>query len=319
MVEPVGLAALVLDAAFGWPDRLYRRVGHPVGAFARMIEWCAQRWNRASSSRSQRRLGGALTLALVAGFAALIGCAAGAAARHLPDPYGWFVIALCAFPAIAQRSLFDHVRPVLAALSAGDLLRARQSVARIVGRDTAQLDEAGVSRAAIESLAESFCDGLIAPLFWLLVAGLPGVWAFKAISTADSLIGHKEQPWRDFGLVAARIDDIANWIPARIAGVLICLAGRGGWRTMLRDHAKHASPNAGWPEAAMAGALGVWLAGPVAYDGAAYAKPFIGAGRDTGRDTGKDAGMADLRRAIGICARACALAWIVVGGWAWLA
>ena len=143
-----------------------------------------------------------------------------------------------------------------------------------------------------------------------MLLGLPGVWAFKAISTADSLIGHREDPWHDFGRVAARTDDIANFIPARIAGVLICLAGWGGWRTMWRDHAHHASPNAGWPEAAMAGALGVWLAGPVSYDGEAYTKPVIGAGRQA-RD-------ADLHRAIGIYIRACALAWLIAGGWAWV-
>ena len=316
MVEPIGLVALALDAAFGWPERLYRRVGHPVGAFARIIEWGAERWNRPHRGVRQRQAGGAMTVALAAGFAVAAGWAAESAVLHVLGPDGWPAIALLAYPAIAQRSLFDHARPVLAALNAGDLPQARYAVGMIVGRDTGDLDEGGVSRAAIESLAESFCDGVIAPLFWLMLLGLPGVWAFKAISTADSLIGHREEPWRDFGRFAARADDIANFIPARIAGVLICLAGSGGWQTMWRDHAKHASPNAGWPEASMAGALGVWLAGPMAYDGEVHAKPAIGAGRD--------AGPADLRKAIGIFIRACALVWLtafaglLAGGWAWL-
>lgn len=311
MVEPVALAALMLDAAIGWPDRLYRRVGHPVAAFARIIDWGARRWNSPAYSARRRQAGGALTLVLAAGFAGATAWAAEAGVRHVFGSFSWLAIAVLAFPAIAQRSLFDHAQPVLAALNAGDLPQARQAVGMIVGRDTGDLDQAGVSRAAIESLAESFCDGVIAPLFWLMLLGLPGVWMFKAISTADSLMGHREEPWGDFGCAAARTDDIANFIPARIAGILICLAGWGGWRTMWRDHANHASPNAGWPEAAMAGALGVWLAGPVSYDEVAYRKPVIG--------TGREAQAADLRKAIGIYIRACALGWIIAGGWAWLA
>ncbi|GGD81568.1 adenosylcobinamide-phosphate synthase CbiB [Croceicoccus mobilis] len=315
MAEPVVLAALMLDAAIGWPERLYRHAGHPVGAFARVIAWGARRWNRPAYSARRRLAGGALTLLLVMGVAVAAAWAAEVAMRHFFGSFSWFAIALLAFPAIAQRSLFEHARPVLTALNAGDLSQARQAVGKIVGRDTANLDHAGISRAAIESLAESLCDGVVAPLFWLMVLGLPGVWAFKATSTADSLIGHKEDPWGYFGRVAARTDDIANFIPARITGILICLAGWGGWQTMWRDHANHASPNAGWPEAAMAGALGVWLAGPASYDGETYPKPVIGAGGQ--------ACAADLRRAIGIYIRACALVWmaafagLIGGGWAW--
>ncbi len=132
----------------------------------------------------------------------------------------------------------------------------------IVGRDTGALDEAGVARAAIESLAESFCDGVAAPLFWLLLLGLPGVWAYKAINTADSLIGHREERWRAFGWAAARTDDLANWIPARLAGALLCLAGGGGWRILWRDARQHASPNAGWPEGGDGGRAGASACGP---------------------------------------------------------
>ncbi|GGD50294.1 adenosylcobinamide-phosphate synthase CbiB [Croceicoccus pelagius] len=309
MAEPIALIALALDGALGWPRWLYRRVGHPVGGFARIIEWGARRWKLPMRSPRQRRLGGIATLLLVTGIAAAVALLLQWVAIELLGSHGWLVVAILAFPAIAQRSLLEHVRPVLAALESRNLGQARDAVALIVGRDTEQLDAPAVSRAAIESLAESFCDGVIAPLFWLIVLGLPGVWAFKAISTADSMIGHVEQPWRDFGWAAARADDFANWLPARIAGALICLSGAGGWRTMARDHGEHASPNAGWPEAAMAGALGVWLAGPVAYDGVCHDKPVIGAG-------GK-AGPGELRKAIGIYIKACALAWIIAGVLAW--
>lgn len=306
MAEPVALAALAIEAAVGWPAWLYARVGHPVGGIARAIGWCEGRWNRADRAR---RLLGAMTVLLVVGIAGGLAALAESVVRALG--LGWAGVAVLAWPALAQRSLYDHVRPVADALERDELAAARVAVGMIVGRDTAVLDEAAVGRAAVESLAESFCDGVVAPLFWLLVGGLPGVWAYKAINTADSLIGHREERWRLFGWAAARIDDVANWIPARIGAVLICLAGGGGWRVMWRDARRHASPNAGWTEAAMAGVLGLKLAGPVVYDGVASAKEWIGDGRAavTARD---------LRRALGVFVRACVLLWIVAGGVAWL-
>jgi adenosylcobinamide-phosphate synthase len=180
----------------------------------------------------------------------------------------------------------------------------------IVGRDVEGLDESGVARAAIESLAESFCDGIAAPLFWLLALGLPGVWAYKAINTADSIIGHREERWRAFGWAAARTDDLLNLVPARLGGGVICLAAWGGWRVMLRDATLHASPNAGWTEAAMAGALDLRLAGPIAYDGVRNDKPWIGDGRTT-------ADASDIERALGIYVRACLLLWAITAGMAW--
>jgi adenosylcobinamide-phosphate synthase len=173
-------------------------------------------------------------------------------------------------------------------------------VGRIVGRDTAQLSESGVAAAALESLAESFNDGVVAPAFWLAMAGLPGLYAYKAINTADSLIGHLEPRWRAFGWAAARADDMANLIPARIAGALIALAGGGGWRTMLRDAPRHASPNAGWPEAAMAGALQVRLGGPAVYDGVPADRPVFGADGAAPRPE-------DLARGLAVYRRACVL------------
>ncbi|MET0371733.1 MAG: adenosylcobinamide-phosphate synthase CbiB [Sphingobium sp.] len=309
MAEPVAIAALMLDAAIGWPRWLYARIGHPVGAFAAIITGCERRWNRPDVPPGRRRLLGVATVLILllasAGPALLIERAAYA----MFGPMGWMIVALCAFPALAQRSLHDHVAAVEQALRAGDLAQARNAVGMIVGRDTAALDEAGVARAAIESLAESFCDGIAAPLFWLLLLGLPGVWAYKAINTADSLIGHKEERWRAFGWAAARLDDGLNLAPARLGGAILCLVG-GGWRIMVRDARLHASPNAGWTEAAMAGALGLRLAGPVAYEGLRYDKAWIGDGR-------RQADAADIRRALGLYRRACLLLWLIAGGVAW--
>ncbi|MCT8002509.1 adenosylcobinamide-phosphate synthase CbiB [Sphingomonas sanguinis] len=312
MADPVALLALALDAAIGWPDRLYARVGHPVGAFARFLNVAERLGNRPEWPQGVRRGLGVLTILLLI---ALTGAAAWWLDREshlLFGRWGWIASAVLAWPALAQRSLYLHVRPVADALMRGDLPAARALVARVVGRDTQRLDQAGVARAAIETLAESFCDGIVAPLFWLLLLGLPGVWMYKAINTADSMIGHKEPRWRAFGWAAARIDDGANWIPARIAGLLVCVAGAGGWAVMKRDARAHASPNAGWPEAAMAGALGVALAGPVAYDGVTQIKPWIGR-------EGRMAAPNDIVTALQIYARACLLLWLIAGGVAWLA
>ncbi len=302
MVEPVALVALAIDAVVGWPAGLYRRIGHPVGLFARIIEAFEQRWNRADISPGMRRALGVLTVVLLlmvaAGGGLLLQTALGG--LHL----GWIGMALLAWPALAQRSLYDHVVPVAQALERSDLNAARQAVGAIVGRDTAALDRHGVARAAIESLAESFCDGIAAPLFWLLVGGLPGVWAYKAINTADSMIGHREERWRAFGWAAARLDDALNLVPARIAALLLCLGGGGGWRILWRDARKHASPNAGWTEAAMAGALGLRLAGQIAYDGVVHHRDWIGSGR-------AEATAEDLRQALAIYRRACLFLWII--------
>lgn len=310
MAEPIALAALALDAAFGWPTALYRRIGHPVGVFARLIDGFERRWNRPERSFATRRMLGLLALlllvALVGGTAWLIQWAL---LRQF-GTFGWLALALLAWPALAQRSLFDHVRAVADALETHGLPAARQAVAAIVGRDTGKLDESGVARAAIESLAESFCDGVAAPLFWLLLGGLPGVWIYKAVNTADSLIGHREPRWHAYGWAAARTDDAMNLIPARLAGALICLAGGGGWRSMARDARNHASPNAGWPEAAMAGALGLRLAGPVAYDGVMHDKAWIG-------DGSLATTAFDIRHALRIYCIACALLWLIAGGLAW--
>ena len=311
MADPVALLALALDAVVGWPAALYRRVGHPVGGFARLINHCAARWNDPARSALARKMGGIATLLLLLSVAGGGGWLVQYLLRlWLPEPWSWLLIGLLAYPALALRSLYSHVHAVHRALAADDLAAAREAVGMIVGRDTQSLDESGVTRAAIESLAESFCDGVVAPFFWLLLLGLPGVWAYKAVNTADSMIGHREAPWGPFGWAAARTDDALNLIPARIAGMLLCLAGGYGWRIMLRHAHRHTSPNAGWPEAAMAGALGLRLAGPIAYDGIPHAKPWIGEGAAPA-----DAGA--IRRALTLYVRACLCLWLIAGGVAW--
>lgn len=310
MVEPVALTALAIDAAFGWPVAVYRVVGHPVGAFATLIRWCEAAWNLPSWSFMRRRALGIATVLILVGLVGGVAFSLQRLAMTLPGAWAWIVCALLAAPGLAQRSLFDHVRAVQRALEAEDTDRAHMAVAMIVGRDVDGLDVSGVARAAIESLAESFCDGVAAPLFWLLLFGLPGLWVYKAINTADSIIGHREERWRAFGWAAARTDDALNLIPARAGAMLLCIAGAGGWRTMLRDARKHASSNAGWTEAAMAGALGLRLAGPISYDGVVHAKDWIGDGRS-------DAGAGDIRCALAIYVRACLGLWLVAGGVAW--
>ncbi len=298
------LAALVLEAALGYP----RRTPHPVDGFAAVINRLERRWNRPERGEGERQRLGVAALALVGGGAALAGLIAARWLRSRGRP-GAAALTLLATTGLAQRSLHQHVEAVRKALDQGDLAAARTAVGHIVGRDTDALDAAGVAGAALESLAESFNDGVVAPAFWLAAAGLPGLAAYKAVNTADSLIGHREPRWRRFGWAAARADDVMNLAPARLAGVLLCAAGGGGWAVMGRDAGNHASPNAGWTEAAMAGALGVRLGGPAAYDGVVTERPSFG--------DGPPPGAADLRRGLDLYRRACSLLWLLIGAAAW--
>ncbi|WP_010161740.1 adenosylcobinamide-phosphate synthase CbiB [Sphingomonas sp. PAMC 26617] len=295
------LAMLIAEAAFGYP----RRWWHPVMAAGALIAALDRRWNRGDAA--WQRIGGVALLAVLIAVSAVFGVAIERGAGR-----GWGLVLVVAVgtTGLAQRSLHDHVAAVLRPLLAGDLPAARAAIAMIVGRDTDTLDEAGVATAAIESLAESFCDGVVAPAFWFLFLGLPGLVAAKAINTADSMIGHRTPRYVWFGWAAARADDGVNWVPARIAGALLCLAGRGGWRTMLRDAPGHASPNGGWPEAAIAGVLGRTLGGPVRYDGEPAARAILG--------DGPLPAARDLARALRCYRIACGLLWLVVGGIAWL-
>jgi adenosylcobinamide-phosphate synthase len=219
-------------------------------------------------------------------------------------PLGWLIGGVLAWPLIALRSMHDHVAAVARPLATGDLEAARGAVAMIVGRDPATLDAAGVARAGIESLAENTGDGIVAPIFWGVVAGLPGIAVYKAINTLDSMIGHRDARYEAFGKVAARLDDVVNVIPARLTGALFALAMprhvMRACRVMLRDARRHRSPNAGWPEAAMAGALGLRLSGPRAYGMTFSDEPWLNAGAP-------DPGPHDLHRALSLYARAMVL------------
>jgi len=301
------LAAAGVDAAVGYPERLHRRVPHPVVWAGAAISGLERAWNRAAWPALTRRLLGVATVLIVGGAAGVLGWLI----AQTPGPVGLVLVAILGSAGLAQRSLYDHVAAVARPLAAGDLPAARTAVGMIVGRDVQGLDEAGVAAAAIESLAESFNDGVVAPVFWFVLGGLPGLFVYKAVNTADSLIGHREPRWAAFGWAAARTDDVMNLIPARLAGLLLTIAGGGGLAVMWRDAGKHASPNAGWPEAAMAGALKVRLGGPAAYEGVITERATFGHG-----------GMPDatvLRRAIRVYMRACALLWaaLVAGAVSW--
>lgn len=292
------LVALAIDALIGWPPALFARIGHPVTWIGRAIEGLDRRLNREGAPDRQRRLAGVLAaLAVIAG-AALAGAAV---TGLLPDgPAGILLGGLCAWPLVAARSLHDHVDAVASPLLGGDLAGARLAVANIVGRDPQQLDTAGVARAALESLAENTSDGIVAPLFWGAVLGLPGLAAYKAINTLDSMIGHRTPRHEAFGWASARIDDGANLLPARLTGLLFALvSGRcaTALRTMWRDARHHRSPNAGWPEAAMAGGLGVRVSGPRLYGGRIAAEPWVNEGAP-------DPAPADLRRGLALYRRA---------------
>jgi len=277
----VVLAAMLLDAVIGDPPALWRRLPHPVVLFGRLIGAL----ERALNQGPMRRVKGILAMVVVVLIAGLIGGAISSAL--MPFSWGWIVEALVISILIAQKSLIQHVRAVMEPLARHDLSGARSALARIVGRDVSVLDEAGVARAGIETLAENASDGVIAPIFWGGLFGLPGIMIYKAVNTADSMIGHRDERHEAFGWAAARLDDLLNLIPARLTGILICAAAlvtpdnsaAGAIRIMLRDARKHPSPNAGFPEAAAAGALGLRLGGPRVYDGQRDDAPWMGDGR----------------------------------------
>lgn len=299
---PIALAALLLEALIGYPRALLVTIGHPVVWIGRLLGVLERRWNNAHLHDHTRRLLGILTVLIVVSLAALGGYAITQVAARFG--YGVAAVIIVATAGLAQRSLYQHVHAVLTKLEMNDLVAARTAVGHIVGRDTARLTVEEVSGAALESLAESFNDAVVAPAFWLFLGGLPGLFAYKAINTADSLIGHREERWRVFGWAAARLDDLANLVPARIAGVLLATTAGHGFAIMWRDAPKHASPNAGWPEAALAGALDVQLGGPASYDGVTHARPFFG--------DGDEPQIADLARALTLYKHACVLLWLLL-------
>ncbi len=300
------IAALAFDALLGDPDRLWRRLPHPVVLIGFFIGFLDRTLNRENWSPAQRKAAGVGAVILLVVASGSIGLCVKAA---LPQSLlGDLALGLIASVLIAQRSLYQHVARVRTAFAEGGLGTARRSVSMIVGRDPDQLDEAGVCRAAIESCAENFSDGVVAPVFWLALLGLPGLLAYKAINTADSMIGHRTARHESFGWAAARLDDLVNLIPARLSGLLLALvapAAKGTviktLKVMARDARKHRSPNAGWPESAMASALGLALAGPRRYGSDVVDDPFLNA------DARRDATPADINRALKVYVAACTL------------
>ena len=299
----ITLLALLIEATLGYPDRVLRAVGHPVMWFGWMIGWLDRALNREDRSGADRKAAGFVAAFLIAAIPAV--AAYGMERALFLLPFGFVVVALLASTLIAQRSLHEHVERVATALEQEGLDGGRRAVSQIVGRDPDVLDEAGVARAAIESLAENFSDGVVAPAFWLAIGGLAGGVAYKAVNTADSMIGHKTARHRDFGFASARLDDLVNLPASRLSALLIVLAAAiskaaspsGAWRAVFRDARHHRSPNAGWPEAAMAGALGLALAGPRVYGGVLVDDATMGDGR-------REANAEDIRAALKLYRRA---------------
>ena len=292
------VVAMMVDALLGWPAALFSRIGHPVTWIGRLIEGLDCNWNRATDAPAIRRIAG-----LAAALLVIVLCAGlGWLLQNLPVP-GWgrgVLVGVLAWPLVALRSLHDHVAAVARPLEAGDIDAARLAVAQIVGRDPATLDEAGIARATIESLAENASDGIVAPVFWGALLGLPGILGYKAINTLDSMIAHRSERHLWFGWAAARIDDVANFIPARLTGLLFAAVVRHplmAGTVMMRDAHRHRSVNAGWPEAAMAGALGVRLSGPRSYHGSLTNEPWL-------NDGARDPLGADIRRSLRLYTRA---------------
>jgi adenosylcobinamide-phosphate synthase len=303
--------ALVVDAVVGDAEFIWKRIPHPVAATGSLIAFLDRSLNRGEFSAEGRRLAGIVAIIVLVVLAGAVGWVMEALFAALP--YGSIGTVIVAAILLAGRSLYDHVATVAAALRTGTLPSARAAVRHIVGRDVDDLDAAGVSRAAIETLAESFSDGVIAPALWFLVLGLPGMLAYKAINTADSMIGHLTERHAHFGWAAARLDDLVNLPASRLSGLLLALAaplagGRIGpsLRTMIDDARKHISPNAGWPEAAMAGALRLALGGERSYDGGVVDGATFNAG---GR---RDASEWDIRRGLRVYLGAAAIFTAVV-------
>ena len=304
--------ALVLDALIGDPDWLWRRLPHPVFLMGRLIQQLDDKLNSPADQAIARRIKGALALVVMLAVA----CATGIGVSWLVSwsPLALIFEVIIVAMLLAQRSLYEHVDRVRKAFKDGGLNAARKSVSMIVGRDPETLDEAGVCRAAIESSAENFSDGIVAPAFWYLIAGLPGLLVYKFVNTADSMIGHRNEKYLEFGWASARFDDVLNLVPARLSALFFALAAvscggsvSGALRAMWRDAGLHRSPNAGWPEAAMAGGLGLALAGPRVYGSSVVDDPWMNG------DGNREAQPTDIGRALKLMVAACAVQGVLVG------
>ena len=302
----------MLEAAIGYPAFVYRAIGHPVTWVGALLSGLERWLNRPSVSDGQRRMLG--ILALVVLLSGTVGMAFGLD-RVLPRGLiGASILTLAASSLLAQRSLYDHVRAVSEALTRDGLEAGRRAVSMVVGRNPDYLDEAGVARAAIESLAENFSDGIVAPALWLAIGGLSGAVGYKATNTADSMIGHRTPRYAAFGWAAARLDDLINLPASRMSALFLVVAAAamgaspcGAVLAVWKDANRHRSPNAGWPEAAMAGGLGLRLAGPRVYGDTLVNDAFMGDGR-------RDATADDVTRALRLFRFACVVQWLVLLG-----
>jgi adenosylcobinamide-phosphate synthase len=311
MTVALTFIAMLVELCVGYPATLHRAIGHPVTWMGRLIAWLDRALNRETATPQARRAAGVAAVLILL---AIVGALAFLVQSALPRlPFGILAAAIVASTLVAQRSLHRHVADVAAALETGGVAAGRQAVAHIVGRDTEKLDAAGIARAAIESLAENFSDAIVAPVFWMAIGGLSGAALYKAINTADSMIGHRTPRHQAFGWAAARLDDLVNLPASRLSALLLvaaaALSGNGAgaaWRAVRRDAGKHRSPNAGYPEAAMAGALGLSLAGPRVYGGALVDDAFMGDGR-------REAEAADIRRALALYRAADAILIVLLG------
>ncbi|SMX22575.1 adenosylcobinamide-phosphate synthase CbiB [Boseongicola aestuarii] len=305
------IVALAAEGAFGWPDRVFRAVGHPVTWIGRLINHMDANFNLSEDSPDEQRKWGRITLLIVLAAAVL---PTALIAAILPGGWlGMLLTGLLAAPLVAPRSMYSHVADVAVPLKEGDLVRARLAVAKIVGRNPDNLDTEGIARASIESLAENTSDGIVAPVFWGVLLGLPGIAAYKAVNTADSMIAHKSERHLHFGRATASLDDIANWFPARLTALLFCIVQPAVLRALkvtFADASQHRSPNAGWPEAAMAGALGVRLSGPRSYAEGPSDDPFLNASANDPAPTDIDRALKLFLRAI--CLLAVLLALIAI-------
>lgn len=314
----IALLALGLESIIGYPDLLFRKIGHPVTWMGALIGLLDRTLNRDELDADRRRLNGVLATCVNVVASALVAAAIGSLAGLAGSIAGPCLAAVVGSTLLAARSLHVHVAAVADAMRQGGLEAARVAVGKIVGRNPAHLDAAGVCRAAIESLAESFSDGVTAPLFWMAVLGLPGAAAYKAINTADSMIGHKTPRYLAFGWAAARLDDLVNLPASRLTAwaiVAAALADDGASaaaavRAMDRDAHRHKSPNAGWPEAAMAGALGLRLNGPKVYGDTRVEDAWMGDGRAEVNAYDIDRALRLYRRAVFLMAAVLGLLWL---------
>ena len=296
---------LLIESFSGYPAFLQNTFGHPVQWMGRLISFLDDGLNDEEGEPQQNRSSGVLAVVVLIAICALPALAVQYALTKLP--YGYVLNVLLAFPFIAQHSLTQHVESVAKALQQSTEA-ARSEVSKIVGRDVTALNQAGIAKAALESLAENASDGVVAPVFWYALLGLPGIVAYKAINTADSMIGHKSEKYINFGWAAAKLDDLVNLPASRLTGLLFVaaayargkIAAQNAWRSMLRDAPKHNSPNAGWPEAAMAGALGLQFGGARDYDGETLMLPTMGVGRNPTGAKDIDDGISLFRNAMAL-------------------